>query len=516
MPHDQPYLQAEKKIQQALRSGATSFELCSMNLTELPESIGQLTQLLFLDLRANRLTKIPELPGNLFQLRTLYLSHNELITLPESLGRLTQLTELDLSSNQLTTLPESLGQLTKLTKLNLSDNQLTILPESLGQLTKLTELNLSDNQLAILPESLGRLTQLTNLNLSFNKLTTLPESLGQLTQLQMLDLYDNKFTSLPESLRYLTQLQSLDMSSNQLTLLPDWFGQLSNLKKLFLVWNDIKSLSPQIKNLHKLEELVLGSGDYYYRHTYYSYKEPKYSSNHTGFRLRPSHANQLRELPNEIGNLSALRILSLGGNKLTDIPFSLAQLDDLEILLLNDNPLNPDLAEAHIKGLKAVKAYLRTKVAKHQEKRTLKVFLCHASQDKRIVHELYQKFVAEGWIDPWLDAKKLLPGQDWQTEIRNAVETADNVIIFLSNTSINKDGFVQKELRLAKDIALEKSEGSVFLIPLRLDNCEVPRSLQIYQWADYFGDEQEQTYSKLLESLKLRLEDIKHKKVYTK
>ena len=78
--------------------------------------------------------------------------------------------------------------------------------------------------------------------------------------------------------------------------------------------------------------------------------------------------------------------------------------------------------------------------------RKLKVFLCHASQDKPIVHELYQKLAAEGWIEPWLDAKKLLPGQDWEAEIINAVTKADNVIIFLSNTSINKDGFIQREL----------------------------------------------------------------------
>jgi hypothetical protein len=32
--------------------------------------------------------------------------------------------------------------------------------------------------------------------------------------------------------------------------------------------------------------------------------------------------------------------------------------------------------------------------------RKLQVFLCHASQDKPIVRELYQKLAAEGWIKP--------------------------------------------------------------------------------------------------------------------
>ena len=143
--------------------------------------------------------------------------------------------------------------------------------------------------------------------------------------------------------------------------------------------------------------------------------------------------------------------------------------------------------------------------------RKLKVFLCHASQDKPIVQELYQKLINEGWIEPWLDIKNLLPGQNWQAEIRNAVEKADAVVIFLSYTSTNKDGFIQKELRLAKDLALEKNDGSIFLVPLRLDSCEVPKNLQLVQWADYFGEEQEQTYYKLIAALKIRLKDIDNK-----
>ncbi|MBI5952078.1 MAG: hypothetical protein HY865_10495 [Chloroflexi bacterium] len=50
MPKDEAYKQAEQKIQQALQSGATELDLRSMKLTELPESIGQLTQLTKLDL----------------------------------------------------------------------------------------------------------------------------------------------------------------------------------------------------------------------------------------------------------------------------------------------------------------------------------------------------------------------------------------------------------------------------------------------------------------------------------
>ncbi len=138
--------------------------------------------------------------------------------------------------------------------------------------------------------------------------------------------------------------------------------------------------------------------------------------------------------------------------------------------------------------------------------RSLRVFLCHASQDKPAVRELCQRLVAEGWIEPWLDEKKLLPGQDWRTAIEEAVESADNIIICLSNTSVNKDGFIQKEMRYAREIALEKADETIFLIPLRLEECEVPRGLRFLQWVDYFGEKKEQSYGDLLESLHLNYE----------
>jgi len=44
-----------------------------------------------------------------------------------------------------------------------------------------------------------------------------------------------------------------------------------------------------------------------------------------------------------------------------------------------------------------------------ENRRRLRVFLCHSSQDKPIVRELYQRLLAEGWIDPWLDEGNPLP-----------------------------------------------------------------------------------------------------------
>ena len=57
--------------------------------------------------------------------------------------------------------------------------------------------------------------------------------------------------------------------------------------------------------------------------------------------------------------------------------------------------------------------------------RPLRVFLCHSSNDKPAVRELYQKLRAEPWIQPWLDEEELYPGQDWNMEIEKAVENGN-------------------------------------------------------------------------------------------
>lgn len=202
---DKAYREAEEKIEAARQSEAKELNLGgkregAAELSELPETLGQLTQLQTLDLSYNHLRALPQSLEKLTKLQVLSLSHNQLRELPESLTAITQLQSLSVSHNQLRELPESLGRLTKLRWLYLSANQLTALPEALGQLTQLQTLVLFDNRLSALPEWLGRLRQLQALDLNNNQLTSLPESLGQLTQLQTLRLFNNKLTDLPGSL----------------------------------------------------------------------------------------------------------------------------------------------------------------------------------------------------------------------------------------------------------------------------------------------------------------------------
>ena len=135
--------------------------------------------------------------------------------------------------------------------------------------------------------------------------------------------------------------------------------------------------------------------------------------------------------------------------------------------------------------------------------RPLKVFLCHAHSDKADVKALYERLIKDG-VDVWLDKEKLLPGQDWELEIRKAVRESDVIVICLSN-EFNSAGFRQKEVRLALDTAMEKPEGEIFIIPARLEACETLESLRTWHWVDLFDDN---GYDKLLRALRARANSI--------
>ena len=136
--------------------------------------------------------------------------------------------------------------------------------------------------------------------------------------------------------------------------------------------------------------------------------------------------------------------------------------------------------------------------------RSLKVFLCHASSDKPEVWKLYSRLVNDG-VDAWLDKEKLIPGQNWQIEIPKAVRNSDVVIVCLSSKSISKEGFVQKEIKIALDAADEKPEGTIFIIPARLEECNIPERISQFHWVDLYS---ENGYEWLLKALSLRASTI--------
>lgn len=150
----------------------------------------------------------------------LKLSDESITDLPESIGRLSNLRFLSLYNTKINTLPDAIGQLSNLQHLSLIGTPITALPESIGQLSKLQTLCLSFTKINTLPESIGQLSNLQSLDLSYTKIKSLPASIGQLSKLEVLALENTPITSLPEWLGELPNLRKLDLFGLTLPGIP--------------------------------------------------------------------------------------------------------------------------------------------------------------------------------------------------------------------------------------------------------------------------------------------------------
>jgi formylglycine-generating enzyme required for sulfatase activity len=118
-----------------------------------------------------------------------------------------------------------------------------------------------------------------------------------------------------------------------------------------------------------------------------------------------------------------------------------------------------------------------------------RIFISYAREDERAVKQLYWRLVDVGF-QPWMDQLDVLPGEDWRLTIEKAQRSADFQMICLSNTSVRKRGFVQRELKTALDLWQEKLSGDIYVIPARLEPCELPDELSHIQCVDLFDEDQ--------------------------
>lgn len=129
-----------------------------------------------------------------------------------------------------------------------------------------------------------------------------------------------------------------------------------------------------------------------------------------------------------------------------------------------------------------------------------KIFIVYAKEDSNMARKLYKDLKQEG-IELWLDEEELAPGQDWDLEIQKAIRESPVVLTLISSNTVKKKGFTQKELKRALDIIEEKPEGSIYIIPVRIDDCQIDAKLQQYHWLDLFPSYSE-GLRKLIRALK--------------
>jgi hypothetical protein len=114
------------------------------------------------------------------------------------------------------------------------------------------------------------------------------------------------------------------------------------------------------------------------------------------------------------------------------------------------------------------------------------VFLAYAREDRNKVKRLFRHLHKAG-LEPWMDCQTLLPGQNWPRAIEQTIEISDFFVGCFSKNSASKRGQFQSELAFALNVASHFPQGEIFFIPVRLDDCALPRSIaSTTHWVDLF------------------------------
>ncbi|KAL3746912.1 hypothetical protein ACJRO7_015793, partial [Eucalyptus globulus] len=266
--------------------------------------------------RCHGITRIPDFSKCLALEKLTLKRCSKLKRIESFIGDLRPLIELEVERcMELKYLPENLGDLVDLERFSLSGcSKLRELPGSLGKLTSLIDLDLSCCRgLTYLPEEVGALSKLKHFLLQgCCGLIELPGSLGNLTSLAKLDLSHTKIAKLPSSIKGLAKLKSFLLKDTRIRELPNSIGKLKSLCVLRLSKIGFSSLEHHvwqlpggISMLKDLEELDL------------------------------SWHNELRiDIPDQIGELSSLRILNLEGTCICKIPRTINKLHHIQKLNL--------------------------------------------------------------------------------------------------------------------------------------------------------------------------------------
>ncbi len=325
----------------------------------LPAAIGELTNLLYLDLSGNAFSgPLPATWGNLGNLTMLDLTGHQLSgTLPAAWGNLTRLQRLELAGaldplgNKLSQLggsiPSEVGNLSGLLVLDLSYNWLSgPIPSTLGQLSQLQSLNLFWNILeGDIPSSMGNLANLTLLDLGANPLGgSIPASLFQLTNLEILGLSGNGlYGTIAPEFGTLTKLQTLLLSYNQFDgTIPTALSNLSNLTWLDLSNNALTgTIPPALANVQTLHWLDLQDNQLSGPFPTALTTLPQL------LRLNLSNNGFNGSLPTDWGQLTTLQELRLSNNGFSGpLPASIGDLTNLIRLYLDGNQLSGTLPTA--------------------------------------------------------------------------------------------------------------------------------------------------------------------------
>lgn len=110
------------------------------------------------------------------------------------------------------------------------------------------------------------------------------------------------------------------------------------------------------------------------------------------------------------------------------------------------------------------------------------IFISYASPDRERVLPFFD-WLEKQDFNVWIDCRRIKPGQNWDFEIKFALDKATVVLMFISKNSYIRRGYVQRELKIALNKLSEKLIDDIYIIPVRLDDSvQVPEELKGIQY----------------------------------
>ncbi|WP_027034831.1 TIR domain-containing protein [Mesorhizobium ciceri] len=108
------------------------------------------------------------------------------------------------------------------------------------------------------------------------------------------------------------------------------------------------------------------------------------------------------------------------------------------------------------------------------------VFISYARPDREAAGELYD-WLKQNGFESWVDFKKIKGGQNWDFEIKRALDRSSIIVILWSKNSRDRRGYIQRQLKLSLEKYQEKLIDDIFIIPVLIDDSPIPEQFKSIQ-----------------------------------
>lgn len=121
-----------------------------------------------------------------------------------------------------------------------------------------------------------------------------------------------------------------------------------------------------------------------------------------------------------------------------------------------------------------------------EERKQHRIFIIYAREDLDVARRLAVELKERG-LSVWLDIDEVQPGEIWERAVMRALESS-TVAIALVSKHLSKRGFVQEELKVALGTLQGPGKDMSPVIPVRLDDSELPASLSHVLAVDFYDE----------------------------